>query len=126
MKSYRRTLGVVVILSFVFFGLPAFGDEQGIGKAETMYTSIIDKEIAKCQAKIELKNSRSANLQQEAVKASTMSVFLKGYKKELIAEMERKDIGTKDYKVTNFLNGQFLEVYNSAWFQYCCVARDPK
>ena len=132
MKTYPRTFGVVVILAFVFFGLPAFGGEQGMGNAETMYTSIIDKEIAKGQAKIELKNSESAILQQEALESSMMSAFLKDHKKELIAEMKRKDIGTedlqgtKDYQISNFLNEKFLEAYSSAWLQYCCAPRDSE
>ncbi len=126
MKTDQRTLGTVVILSFALFSLPAFGDEQGMGNAERMYTSVIDKQIAKYQAKIELKNSRSAKLQQEAVKARGMSAFLKGYKKELIAKMKREDIGTKDYQVSNFLNGQFLEAYGSAWLQYCCAPSDSE
>ncbi len=125
MKIYQRTLGVLLILSFVFFSLPAFGDEQAMN-AETMYSSIIDKEISNYEWKIELKNSESANLQQEAVKASMMSAFLREYKKELIAEMGRKDIGTKDYKIKNFLNEKFLEVSSSAWPQFCCGPRDPE
>ena len=47
MKTYARTLGVVVILSLVFLGSPAFCDEQAMGKAEMMYASVIDKEIGK-------------------------------------------------------------------------------
>ncbi len=125
MKTYRKTLGVVVVLSFIFFSLPAFGDEQAMN-AEAMYSSGIDREIANYQWKIELKNSRSANLQQEAVKASMMSAFLRDYKKELIAEMGRKEIGTKDYKIKNFLNEKFLEAYSSAWLQYCCAPRDDE
>ncbi len=108
------------------FGLPAFGDEQSMWNAETMYTSIIDKEIAKYQAKTELQNSRSANLQQERVEAGIMLAFLKNYKKELIAEMKAEAIGTEDYQIRNFLNKKFVEAYTSAWLQYCCVARDPE
>ncbi len=126
MKTYPRTMGVAVILSFVFFGLPAFGGEQGMGNAEMMYTSIIDKEIAKDQAKFELKNSGSANLQQEAVEAGMMSAFLKDHKKELIEEMTRKDIGTKDYQINNFWDEKFLEAYSSAWLQYCCAPSDKE
>jgi hypothetical protein len=111
MKTYRITIGVVVILSFIIFGLPAFCDEQAIEDAETMYTCVIDKEIAKCQTKIELKNSRSANIQREAARASMKSAFLKDYKKDLIAEMKREDIGTKDYQISNFLNEKFLEIF---------------
>jgi hypothetical protein len=126
MKTYPRTLGVLVILSFVFLGSSAFCDEQAMGKAEMMYASVIDKEIGKDQAKIELKNSGSANLPQEAVETSMMLAFLKDYKKELIAEMKRKDIGTTDYQINNFLNEKFLEVYSSAWLLYCCDPRDNK
>jgi hypothetical protein len=123
MKTSRKTIGVVVILSFVFFGLPAFCDEQAIGDAEAMYTCAIDKEIAKCQAKIELKNSRSAYLQRDAVKASIKSGFLKDYKKEIIAAMKREDIGTKDYQISNFLNAKFFEAFTSAGGQYHAVGR---
>jgi hypothetical protein len=111
MKTSLKTIGVVVIISFVFFGLPAFSDEKAIGDAETVYTCAIDKEIAKCQAKIERKNSRSVNLQREAAKASMKSAFLKDYKKELIAAMKREDIGTKDYQINKFLNEKFFEVF---------------
>ncbi|MBI5578764.1 MAG: hypothetical protein HY895_06390 [Deltaproteobacteria bacterium] len=109
MKTTRITIGVVVILSFALFGLPAFCDEQAIGDAETMYICGIDKEIAKCQAKIERKNSRSAHLQRDAVKASVKAGFLKEYKKEIIAAMKREDIGTKDYQISHFLNEKFFE-----------------
>ncbi len=119
MKIYQRILGVLLIPSFVFFSLPAFGDEQAMN-AETMYSSIIDKEIAKYQAKFESRNSGGINLQQEAADVGTMWTFLKDNKKELIAEMKRKHIGTEDYQINNFLNEKFLEVSSSAWLQYCC------
>lgn len=112
MKTYRITIGVVVILSFVVFRLPAFSDEQAIGDAEAMYSNGIDKEIAKCQGKIILKNSRSANLQLEGTKALMKASFLKDYKQELIAEMKREDMGTKDYHISNFLNEKFFEALN--------------
>jgi hypothetical protein len=123
MKAARKTIGVVIILSFVFFGLPAFCDEQSIGNTEAMYSWAIDKEIAKCQAKIELKNSKSVYLQLDAVKASVKAGFLKDYKKEIIAAMKRDDIGTKDYQVNNFLNGKFFEVFTSAGGQYRAVGK---
>jgi hypothetical protein len=124
MKTYARTLGVVVILSLVFLGSPAFCDEQAMGKAEMMYASVIDKEIGKDQARIELQNSGSSNLQQEAVETSRMLAFLKDNKQDLIAEMKRKDIGTTDYQINNFLNEKFLEVSSSAWSLYCCAPRN--
>ena len=123
MKTSGKTIGAVVILSFVFFGLPAFCGEQPTGNAESMYSSGIDKEIAKCQAKIELKNSRSAYLQRDAVKASVKAGFLKDYKKEIIAAMKREDIGTKDYQISNFLNDKFFEVFASAGGQYRAVGK---
>ena len=126
MKTYPRVLGLVLILSFVVFCLPVFADERGMGNAETEYASIIDKEIAKYQAKVEFNNSGSANLQQEAVKASMMSAFLREYKKELIAEMKRKEIGTEDNQISNFLNQEFLDFYSAAWLGYCCVVKEPE
>lgn len=123
MKTSRKTIGVIVILSFVFFGLPAFCDEQTTGDAEAIYTCAIDKEIANCQAKIERKNSRSANLQRDAVKASVKAGFLKEYKKEIIAAMKRENIGTKEYQISHFLNAKFFEVFTSAGGQYRAVGR---
>ncbi len=125
MKTYQVIFGIVV-LSFVVFCSPAFGDQQGMGYAEAKYTSIIDNVIAKYQAKIDLKDSESAELKQEALEASKMSVFLKDYKKELIAEMIRKDVGFKDHQISNFLNEQYMDRYNSAWLQYCCNVKDPE
>lgn len=112
MKTSGMPIGVVVILSFVLFGLPAFSDEQAIGDTETMYTCGIEKEIAKCQEKIKLKNSRSANLQREAAKALMKTSFLKDHKQELIVKMKREDIGTKDYQISQFLNEKFFEMLN--------------
>lgn len=123
MKTSGKTIGAVVILSFVFFGLPAFCGEQPIGNAESMYSSCIDKEIAKCQAKIELKNSKSAYLQLDAVKASVKAGFLNDYKKEIIAAMKRDNIGTKDYQISNFLNEKFFEVFTTAGGQYRAVGK---
>lgn len=111
METARITIGVVVVVSFMCFSLPAFGDEQVVGDAETMYACVIDKEIAKCQTKFELKNSRSAILQREAAKARMKASFLKDYRQELLAEMKLEDIGTRDYQISYFLNEKFLEVF---------------
>lgn len=123
MQTSRITVAGAVMLSFVLFGLPAFGDEQATGNLEETYSRAIDKEIANCQAKIELKNSNSANLQRDALKARVKSGFLKDYKKELIAAMKRDGIGTKDYQVSYFLNNKFVEVYTSAGGQYRAVGK---
>ena len=111
MKTSRTTVGAVVILSFVLFGLPALSGGQIAGGEESVYTRAIDNEIAKCQAKIELKNSRSVILQREAANARMKTSFLKDYRQELIAEMKREDIGTKDYQISYFLNKKYLEVF---------------
>ncbi len=126
MKTYVRVSGVAVVLLFVVFCLPAFGSEQDMGSSELKYASIIDKEIAKYEAKIELDNSGSAKLQIEALDASMMLAFLKNYKKELIAEMKRRDTGTENDQIRDFLNEMFLDLYASAWLQYCCVVKDPE
>jgi hypothetical protein len=55
MKTSRITIGLAVMLSFVFFGLPALCDAQSVENPDAMYSRAIDKEIEKCQAKIALK-----------------------------------------------------------------------
>ena len=73
------------------------------------YENFINEKISKCRSKAQLKESRSAHLQNCAAVESKKATFLSENKEMLIKEMLKRDIGVKSYKIEYFLNKIFYE-----------------
>ncbi len=142
MNIYSRILGVVVILSFVFFSLPIFADEPGIGNDETIYTSTVDKEIAKlensstakstffrngieakiarCERKSDLLSKKGKSQEAAAQKSRQESMFLEINKERLLRELVENNVPLKGYAVDYFLIRAYVNKSNGIANQYCC------
>lgn len=100
--------GVMILTGAVQIFAQSQLDEQ----LNKFYKDYISEKIAKVQAKISLKTSRSANLRLAAAKAEKQAEFLTVNKDILADEMVKQDIGQKPYKVEKYLNERFFESYD--------------
>jgi len=100
----------VTILAFFLGALPAICEEIDKNnqlKIKIFYENFINEKISKCYSKAQLKESKSAHLQNYAAMEIKKATFLSENKEMLIKEMVKRDMGVKQYKIEYFLNRQF-------------------
>jgi hypothetical protein len=108
MKRQILPVIFVTILAFFLGALPAICEEiDKNSQLKEYYENYINEKILKCHSKAQLRESRSAHLQNYAVREIKKAIFLSENKELLIKEMVKREIGVKQYKIEYFLNSQF-------------------
>lgn len=74
------------------------------------YEAYINSLIEKCDNKKVYRHSRSNELRKLAALSTMKSAYLREYKRELINEMSRYQVGNKDYQIQHFINGKFFKI----------------
>ena len=106
MKKTILSVFFVTILALFLGPLSAMGEDSQFIKG---YGNAINQRIAKCHSKVQLKDSKSKNLQNRAALEIKKANFFGKNKEMLIKEMVEKEIGLKQYKIEYFLNQKFYE-----------------
>ena len=106
---------IVIILSMItslslIFTSPAVCQQAGNENLISVYSAAIDEVIAHCKNKIALRDSKSEHLRQTAALACMKAAFFKDFKDELIKDMIKEEIGTKPYKIQDYLNTRFFDI----------------
>ena len=107
MKTMYLTIGLAAAACFLLAAQPAFSQQS-----TDPYTYFIDKEVSKCEQKLAFVSSKSPNLRDDAKRAGLKMTFLQNYRNELIADMKKENIDTKDYQISHYLTERFMEAYS--------------
>ena len=106
-----KKLTVILVAGVVAFvgvlPLKALCDDDEV-KAK-FYESCIVREIAGCQKKASLLNSRSGNLREYARVEVQKAAFLADRKDSLIEELREKQISLRDHSIQVYLNSRFYD-----------------
>ena len=92
------------------FGINAFCEEAHPPQTAQTYEYLLDKYIARCDAKNEMRDSGLDNIRRAAAVAMLKGTFAKTYRKELVSGMVEDEIDPKSYKVDVYLNDQFYSL----------------
>ena len=103
------TLALVSISIFMNVA-PLTAQQDSKDQLVKFYEGCIQKKISKCNAKAELKTSRSVNLQRKAQLSIRQAAFFTSKKDVLINEMIEKGIGQKHYQVEYYLIHRFYQI----------------
>lgn len=90
--------------------------EDGVD-LEAYYSGVIDKLIAKCKYKTDMRYSKSKAIRDAAMLSCLKTTFYKQNKERLIQAMIQADIGLKRYKVNYFLNSKFYKIVRPSGVQ---------
>ena len=109
MQAKRLTVILMAgVVAFVgVLPLKALCDDEEV-KAK-FYESCIVREMAGCEKKASLLNSRSENLQEYARVAIQKAAFLADQKESLIQELLEKQIALRDHSVQVYINSRFYD-----------------
>jgi len=102
---------VIALIAALITAIPVrtLGQSQPVDPLKKFYETCLSEEIAKCQSKTILKNSKSKNLRLTAETAAQKATFLTLNRKMLVEEMIEQDIDTKRYQIDFYLNKRFYE-----------------
>ena len=110
MKKKILSAIFVTILAFFLVPLSAIcGEMDKDTQLIKYYENAINKIIFLCNSKAHLKESKSVHLQNCAAMEIKKATFFSENKERLIKEMDKRDIGVKQYKIEYFLNKKFYE-----------------
>lgn len=108
----RKKTGVAaVILTFLFVTvLSSVCLSSSELETINIYKNSIEKQIAKCNAKIRFIDSDSNNLRQYGLRELRKAEFFNNAKEMLIIKMIENQIDAKEYKIQYFINSRFYEM----------------
>jgi hypothetical protein len=110
MKAKAMIMSVIMVAVSLWFGFNAIGGEVNDTEMTKVYAHLVDRHIAKCDAKMEMKTSGLKNIRRAAAIATLKGTFTKNYREELIASMIEEGIEPKGYKVELYLNERFYSL----------------
>jgi len=110
MKTMTAFFSAFLVTLTMVFGLNAIGGESHTGQAADAYELIMDRYIARCDAKLEMRDSRLDNIRRAAAIATLKGAFAKSYRKELVNDMIQDEISPKPHKVEFYLNERFYNL----------------
>ena len=110
MKAKATIMGVLMVAVSLCFGLNAIGGEVNDTEMTNVYAHLVDRHIAKCDAKSAMRTSGLENVRRAAAIATLKGAFTKNYREELIDSMIEEGIEPKDYKVELYLNDRFYSL----------------
>ena len=108
-----KTRAVMVMCAMVLAVI--LGPNQALGNnVETVATKaklegLVEAFIARCEAKSELRSSRSEKIRRSAMQSCMKADYCRRFKEELVEAMLENNIEPKVYKVRHFLNDRFNE-----------------
>lgn len=102
----RGKLGVFLVLGIL---LGVFAVHADITTRALSYRALIEKEIERCQLKVDLVHSRGENLRFSGCKAADRAVFYQRRKQQLIRDMVEESVAMKPYKIKYFLIKAFKD-----------------
>ena len=102
----RGKISVFLVLGFL---LGCFIVHADITTRAPLYRTIIEKEIARCQQKVDLVHSRGENLRLSGRKAAERAAFYQHRKQQLVRDMVEESIAMKPYTISYFLIKAFKD-----------------
>ena len=113
MRTESRVGMFVIVLTAVLCLMLVLGNNTEAGETRARLEALVEEYIACCEAKSELRSSRSENIRQAATRSRKIAAFCKNAKAELVEAMLENNIEPKAYKVRYFLNARFHDRNNS-------------
>ena len=107
MKAKATIISVLMVALYLCVGYSAVGGETSDAEMTEVFAKLLDRHIARCDAKMEMKTSRLDNIRRAAAIATLKGTFAKNYRAELIDDMIEEGVDPKDYKVRLYLNERF-------------------
>ena len=126
MKTKATIFSVLMITITLIFGFNAVCEETSPSQTAKAYRHLLDQYIAKCDTKIEMKNSSLEQIRRAAAIAGLKGTFAKTYRKELINSMIQDEVSPKSYKVQVYLNDQFYSLFHLNRSTLYSLIRDKK
>jgi len=100
----------IVSLAMILWVGPVAGGEMNADEQRAVYTKLIDRFTACCDAKSALRNSRSKNLRQKAEISCLKAAYLNNYKEMIIQKLIANDVKPELYKVQYIVNSMFYDL----------------
>lgn len=110
MKAKAAIISVLMVTISLCFGYNAIGGEGNDAEMTKAYAQLLDRHIARYDAKMEMRTSGLENVRRAAAIATLKGTFAKNYRKELIDSMIEEEVDPKDYKVQLYLNERFYSL----------------
>jgi len=110
MKTTATIFSVLIITVTLVFGFNAVCMAAHPDPSASVYEDLLNQYIARCDAKIEMKNSNLSNIRRDAAIAVIKGTFAKTHREELLIDMIQKEVDPKSYKVQVYLNDQFYSL----------------
>jgi len=107
-------LFALLALSIFIHNPRSFADVTTPAETILTYSSCIERLIARCNAKADLRNSHMNNVKQAAALYWLKARFLENLKEDLSREMLGNNIGEKQYQIEHFVNHKFFELLRTA------------
>lgn len=113
MKTNTTIFTALMVTLALMFALNAVAEETSTSQPADIYGQLLDHYIAKCDAKLEMKDSGLNNIRRAAATAMLKGAFAKAYRTELISSMIEDGVEPKAYKVQVYLNDRFYSLVRS-------------
>jgi len=110
MKTKAAIISVLLNAVTLVLGFNAVCGETLSKQTENAYQQLLDQYIARCDSKIEMKESSMGNIRRAAAIAVIKGAFAKTHREDLIIDMIQKEVDPKSYKVDVFLNDRFYSI----------------
>ena len=113
MKTNTRIFTALMVTMALVFAFNAVAEETSTNQTTDVYGQLLDQYIARCDAKLEMKDSSLNNIRKAAATAMLKGAFVKTYRAELISGMIEDGVEPKAYKVKVYLNDRFYSLVRS-------------
>jgi hypothetical protein len=110
MKTNTTIFTAIMVTLGLMVSFNAGAEESITIDPAATYGQLLDQYIAKCDAKLEMKDSGLNNIRRAAATAMLKGAFAKTYRTELIDGMIQEGVEPKAYKVQLFLNDRFYRL----------------
>ena len=107
MRTRTTIVLLVIVLATALGILPAHGNNTKAVETKAKLAILVDDYIACCDAKSEMRNSRSENIRRSAMRSRMKAAYYIHAREELVEEMLENNVAPKAYKVRRFLNDKF-------------------
>jgi len=101
---------IIMLSSMVMAGMLVTVSTLGGDTNRAALEAIVNDYIAACEAKSALYQSRSKNIQRDAVHAFVRATFCRNFKAVLIDELVANNVAPKEHTVHHYLNSRFNKI----------------
>ncbi len=117
MKSVWKVIGIGLLAWLLMIGSAAANsDRPGGDDIEGVYGAFIDELIDCCEVKADRSGSRMSNICRCAARAKLKAAFCARHRDDLVRKMTEAGIGIKQYKMSYFVNNQFIDSLRAAGY----------